>query len=160
MASSLQSAMQTASLLNDLESGQLLSPKKEKKGEGQWWSHYGTVALLTICLGAGSVIVNFLSMLFYQNGAVFAMGIVAMLVAPVVVKRQIDMEDNDAMRKLQNMLRQNVNVMSQENTRLGRQVTEFEEKIQRYDAIHTVALIITGTSTVLLTLLKFLFLSL
>ena len=148
-ASSLQAAMQTASLLQNLESGQLLSPPKETKGSDQWWSHYSTVALITICLGAGSVIVNFLSMLFYQNGAVFAMGIVAMLVAPVVVKRQIDMEDKDSMRKLQNMLRENVNVMSQENTRLGRQVDQLEAKIQRY-AEHGLYWIILRTKCMVL----------
>ena len=131
MSSSAQAAIHTASLLHDIESGQLLGGDDDEKKGDQWWNQYGTVTLLTIGLGAGSVIVNFLSMLFYQGGAVFAMGIVAMLVAPVVVKRQIDMEDKDAMRSLQNKLRQNVNVMSQENTRLCNQVNGFEEKIQR-----------------------------
>ena len=134
MSSAAQAAIATASVLHDIETGQLVGEMSDENNQDdKWYSQFGTVTLLTLGLGIASITLNVLAMVFNQSGVVFVMGIVAVLMAPVVMKRQIDMEDKDGMRKLQNDLRKNVNTLSIENTRLCGQVNEFGEKVQRQD---------------------------
>ncbi|CAB9506407.1 expressed unknown protein [Seminavis robusta] len=129
MASKVQTAIATASVLHDLESGQLPNLANERR-ENEWFPQFGIVTLLTLALGAVSITFNILSILFVGTSVVYVAGIVAILVAPIVMKNQMEMEDKGGLRRVHNRLRENVNVLSSENTKLCGHVNDLVKQVK------------------------------
>jgi len=132
MSSTVQAAIATSNALHDIESGHLPTALTGGDNNNDKGSRFDVVTLLTLALGFGSVVLNLLAMIFSSETVpVLAMGVVALLVAPVIMYRQVGM-DKGAMRNLQNLLRENVISLSLENVRLCKQINEFGAKVQRY----------------------------
>ena len=116
-------AVQTGMMLHNIESGDFFQQDDDKK-------KFDNVTILAMGMGTASVVLNLLAIIFYQSGAVIVAGLVAVVLAPLVVYRQVQMQNKDSMRLLQNKLRQNVNTLATENTRLCGQINDFQVQIK------------------------------
>lgn len=129
MASIVQAA-NTAAFLHDLETGELF--QDEDNSNKQWWEKLGTVALLALGMGTASMVFNILAIAFsYDSAVVYPMAVIALLLAPIVMKRQLIMDDKGGMRLVQNKLRENVNTLATENNKLCGQVNEFSAQVSK-----------------------------
>ena len=96
MSSTVQSAVATATVMHDIEKGkeQVLANDddtgKEKNG---MFAQLGLVTLLALGLGVASIVFNLLSMIFVSSPVTIVAGVVALVVALVVMKRQVEMDD-------------------------------------------------------------------
>ena len=64
--------------------------KKKRERERSFWTK------LWQGLAAGSLAVNIVAMVIVGSGVTIAMGVIACIVAPVVFKRQMDLQDTDS----------------------------------------------------------------
>ena len=85
----MTSLIQAAEVIHDIETGEFLEddsiPRK------QWWEKLGSIALVVLGLATASIVCNLLAMVFFGQAVIYAMGIIALLLAPLVMKRQIEM---------------------------------------------------------------------
>lgn len=130
----MANVIQTAELLHDLETGEIFDQKDD--ADKKWWEKFGTVTLLTLGMGAASMLFNLLALIFYYSSSVvYPMALLALVLAPIVMMRQIQMEDKGGMRRLQNKLRENVNDLSRENTKLSGQVNQLETQVKELEGV-------------------------
>lgn len=142
--------------LDDIEDDEDEETKKKRNREQSFWTK------LWQGLAAASLAVNLAAMVIVGSGITIAMGVIACIVAPVVIKQQMDLQDTDsklcrllcvdtdewailihsvlhwhsffhsALRRVQNQLRHEVNKLQTENTRLHISVDELETQVNKY----------------------------
>jgi hypothetical protein len=111
--------------LDDIEDDEDEETKKKRNRERSFWTK------LWQGLAAASLAVNLAAMVIVGSGITIAMGVIACIVAPVVIKQQMDLQDTDTLRRVQNQLRHEVNKLQTENTRLHISVDELETQVNK-----------------------------
>mmetsp|Transcript_14751 Transcript_14751/g.23239 ORF Transcript_14751/g.23239 Transcript_14751/m.23239 type:complete len:280 (-) Transcript_14751:100-939(-) len=81
-----------------------------------------TTAVLAVC--AGTLVINVLVMAAFGGVVTIAAGIVASVVCITVAGAELQLEDLESLREVQNGLRADVNVFSGENKKLGSSIDE------------------------------------
>ena len=96
-------------------------------------------AILNFCyqhvwesVAVGSMIVNIVAMAFEVSAVMIVAGIVASALAVVVVFFQCKLMDVGTLRRVQNMLRKQVNRLANENIKLAVSNNELEKQVTRY----------------------------
>mmetsp|Transcript_24419 Transcript_24419/g.29333 ORF Transcript_24419/g.29333 Transcript_24419/m.29333 type:complete len:260 (+) Transcript_24419:46-825(+) len=99
--------------------------KEHKRKERTFWTR------LWQGLAGASAAVAVVAMAIEQSFIVVIAGVVALLVAPVVVYFQFQLQDTDTLRRIQNLLRQEVNRLQIENNELSNNIDELEQTVDR-----------------------------
>lgn len=76
--------------LDDIEDDEDEETKKKSERERSFWTK------LWQGLAAASLAMNIAAMALYGTGVTIAMGVIACVVAPVVIKQQMDLQDTDS----------------------------------------------------------------
>lgn len=76
--------------LDDIEDDEDEETKKKRNRERSFWTK------LWQGLAAASLAVNLAAMVIVGSGITIAMGVIACIVAPVVIKQQMDLQDTDS----------------------------------------------------------------
>ena len=76
-----------------------------------------------------SIVVNIVAIAVEQSAVVIVAGLLALVMAPIVIVQQFHLQDVGSMRDVQNKLRRNVNDLQKENNKFAAENTLLEGQV-------------------------------
>lgn len=76
-----------------------------------------------------SIVVNIVAIAVEQSAVVIVAGLLALVIAPIVIVQQFHLQDVGSMRDVQNKLRRNVNDLQKENNKFAAENTLLEGQV-------------------------------